>query len=528
MAFMVQDFGYSEAELGKYVGVLAASFGFGQMCSSLMWGRLSDKYGRKPVLLFGTFSAGMCMLIFGSSKTYGQAVLGRYLSGFLSGNLGVLKSVLAESTDDSNRIQGFGMISNAWFAGVIISPLAGGLLSGRSSSVSTGPFSWLTNEYPYLLPCIVCCMFNVVATIVAYFALTETRWEPLTPPKEASTSSTIVAKARSVRDIEMSSEHDLLLSKSNSTSDLGPGPRSTTSNSGRGYGSVTASLAPAEELDDERTRVTAANSRANSSPDKRRRMPQPTKRSSGTSNSSSVDSGASPGMTLEGIEPFIGDGGGGATPRSSLELLQDRWVLLTTVNYGLLIFGTILVDESIPLLLKFPRDHGGLECTKKEIGLLLSGTGSVVMFYCIILLPLMESFNKKRMFTISSLGMIPAVLGYPALATLYHYYPVDSLLWVLLITDNIMRNVFTSIVFTVCMIQVNNTVKTHELGAVNGIGQLFASTARCIGPAIGGLLWSFGVSRMDLYLNFTIVSVIMCCSCAINNYLPPSLETELQ
>jgi len=493
MAFMVEDFGYSEAELGRYVGVLAASFGFGQMCSSLMWGKLSDKYGRKPVLLFGTFSAGMCMLIFGSAKSYGQAVLGRYLSGFLSGNLGVLKSVLAESTDDTNRIQGFGMISNAWFAGCIMSPLAGGLLAGKSASLSASPLSWLTNEYPYLLPCIVCCCFNIFATIVAYFALTETRWEPLVPQKGASSSG--------VRDIELSSERDELLGHKRGTK-------------GGGYGGVDADSAECSDEETQRRAVTAANSRANASPEKRRRLPPIP-------------------IPIPEISTTDKLGAAGATevastPRSSTELMKDRWVLLTTVNYGLLIFGTILVDESLPLLLKFSHSHGGLGCTKRQIGLLLSGTGSVVMFYCIIILPLMESMNKKNMFTLASLGLIPAVLCYPALASLHQIYTSDALLWSLLIVDNILRNMFTSVVFTVCMIQVNNTVKAHELGAVNGIGQLFASTARCIGPAIGGVLWTYGVSESNLYLNFSIVAIIMCCSCTINNLLPASLETDLE
>lgn len=54
------------------------------------------------------------MLMFGCAKTYTQAMLGRIISGLLSGNLGVLKSFLTEITDDSNRGAGFSYLSVAW------------------------------------------------------------------------------------------------------------------------------------------------------------------------------------------------------------------------------------------------------------------------------------------------------------------------------------------------------------------------------------------------------------------------------
>ena len=57
------------------------------------------------------------MLVFGLAKTYEQAVIGRFVSGLLCGNLGVLKSFLTEITDDSNRGYGFSLMSLAWTIG---------------------------------------------------------------------------------------------------------------------------------------------------------------------------------------------------------------------------------------------------------------------------------------------------------------------------------------------------------------------------------------------------------------------------
>jgi MFS family permease len=82
-----------------------------------MWGTLSDRYGRKYIIIFGVVGAALGLLIFGLSKSYWQAILGRVLSGALSGNLGVLKSFLAEITDDTNRGEGFSYMSLAFAIG---------------------------------------------------------------------------------------------------------------------------------------------------------------------------------------------------------------------------------------------------------------------------------------------------------------------------------------------------------------------------------------------------------------------------
>lgn len=90
LAFMVEDFGYAGHQLGYFAGILAASFCAAQLTSSYLWGWFSDLYGRKVALLLGTFGAGVGMLLFGLAPSFKIAVLGRFLSGILSGNLGIV------------------------------------------------------------------------------------------------------------------------------------------------------------------------------------------------------------------------------------------------------------------------------------------------------------------------------------------------------------------------------------------------------------------------------------------------------
>jgi MFS family permease len=72
LAFMVEDMGYTGERLGYHAGLLAASFCGAQFCTSVPWGMISDRYGRRIAIILGTLGAGIGMFIFGFSKTYAQ------------------------------------------------------------------------------------------------------------------------------------------------------------------------------------------------------------------------------------------------------------------------------------------------------------------------------------------------------------------------------------------------------------------------------------------------------------------------
>lgn len=101
--FMVKDFGIIPSQIGYYVGFLASSFSFAQLLTSFWWGWLSDRIGRRPVLLIGLVGNAFSLLLFGLSHSLTWAILTRTMSGLLNGNIGVAKSVIGEITDSTNR-----------------------------------------------------------------------------------------------------------------------------------------------------------------------------------------------------------------------------------------------------------------------------------------------------------------------------------------------------------------------------------------------------------------------------------------
>lgn len=77
-----------------------------ECCFVFRWGRLSDRIGRKPVILCGLFGLTLSSASFGLSRTYIGLIVSRALAGMLSGNIGVMKSAIGEITDETNMAEG--------------------------------------------------------------------------------------------------------------------------------------------------------------------------------------------------------------------------------------------------------------------------------------------------------------------------------------------------------------------------------------------------------------------------------------
>jgi MFS family permease len=84
---MVKDFNITqdESQISFYAGMVTSAFTFAEFSTSVFWGRLSDKIGRKPVLLMGMGGTGLSVLIFGFAPNLPVALFARALGGFLNG-----------------------------------------------------------------------------------------------------------------------------------------------------------------------------------------------------------------------------------------------------------------------------------------------------------------------------------------------------------------------------------------------------------------------------------------------------------
>ncbi|KAF8875919.1 major facilitator superfamily transporter, partial [Infundibulicybe gibba] len=167
--------GGDERKVGYYAGLIQSLFHLTQAITAMQWSRVSDRVGRKPVLLIGLVGLSASILLFGLSRTFWTLVISRCLCGLLNGNSGVMKSMIGELTDSSNRAQGFSLIPIVWATGATLGPLMGGTFARpheRFPRVFGGQF-W--QDYPYFLPCLVASSFVCVSFIVALLFLKEVR-----------------------------------------------------------------------------------------------------------------------------------------------------------------------------------------------------------------------------------------------------------------------------------------------------------------------------------------------------------------
>jgi len=137
-----------EGEVGLYVGVIASSFALAQFATNFFWGWLSDRIGRKPVILLGTLFTAACFVAFGFCRTLWQAVLVQIFMGLVNGNQAVVSTCLGEITDRSNQSRAFTYLPVVYGIGGITGPIVGGLLVWRENPLKKGE----ANPYPYLLP----------------------------------------------------------------------------------------------------------------------------------------------------------------------------------------------------------------------------------------------------------------------------------------------------------------------------------------------------------------------------------------
>ncbi|HEX6104875.1 MAG TPA: MFS transporter [Gemmatimonadales bacterium] len=148
----------------EIVGLLIASFSIAQLLSAPVWGRVSDRYGRRPALLIGLAASAIAYVVFGLAESLWLLLLSRVVQGAGGGTTGVAQAYVADTIAPADRARALGWLSAATSAGVVLGPAIGSFAAhfGR--------------EAPGLVAAALCAL-NIV------FAW---RWLPESKPRDDS------------------------------------------------------------------------------------------------------------------------------------------------------------------------------------------------------------------------------------------------------------------------------------------------------------------------------------------------------
>ncbi len=120
----------------EYITMIMASYALCQFLAAPLWGRVSDAYGRKPVLLITVIGGGMGFVLLGLADSVWMLILARIIGGLCAGNLSAAYAYVSDITTPENRAAGLGKIGAAFGLGFVLGPALGGFLAGGDTALT--------------------------------------------------------------------------------------------------------------------------------------------------------------------------------------------------------------------------------------------------------------------------------------------------------------------------------------------------------------------------------------------------------
>ncbi|XP_065176305.1 uncharacterized protein LOC135806088 [Sycon ciliatum] len=354
--FMVTDFlDLPRNKVGFYSGFLVSAYHVGVLLGSMMWGSVSDRWGRRPAVLTSMVLMMVFNLFFGFSRSFTWAVLARFLLGLGSAVISVGKTILSESSNNATTARVFSFMGVVSGLGRLFGPAVGGLLSqpAQKFAAMDTPFF---REFPYVLPIFVSSSWTLISFVWAVFKLKETLHRPPSAVKlsenegEEDGESEDIELLRQGVDEEMG-DSDKPEEQCQSTR-LFPCCGSISFSSCRNPGSGFKRM-PDNEVESANKLVLLCR------------------------------------FACSGIRSYIG----------AFALLRHKTIRHACTLYGMLAFVGIMHNEVVPLLLVVSFAHGGLCFNTAEIGILTVGFGVFHLIMQLVFYPrLAKRFGYRRVF----------------------------------------------------------------------------------------------------------------------------------
>ncbi|KAI0408496.1 major facilitator superfamily domain-containing protein [Xylaria palmicola] len=452
----------SAARVSEYSGLLVAAFPLAQCLISLPWGRLSDRRGRRFSIIGGLFVSVVSNVGFGLSRSFGALLFWRILAGLANGNVSIMRAVTAEVVRERKyQTKAFLLLPLVFNSGMVLSLALGGCLAEPVANLPAlfgpeGIFNWGRNpegvgwalEYPYALPALLNAFLLGTSLFLAVLGLKETL-----PGKEEH-SDWGLQVGTAVRNLTMRLWN-------------------------RGAPSHKYTMMQDNE------------------------------------EGSFLNEGQ-PGLEKTPVSVTV------ATPaRVSFRQIWTRRVVSALLSFGLLPLHNSAFMHIFPVYLSSPpADNteatffafsGGLGLRSTTIGLWLSVFGIGGILLQLFIYPrLQKRIGTRGVFRIALFIFPVTYMAAPYLSLLAGDHGARWVFLGLVVCAQIMARTM-AIPSTVILLTEAAPDKT-VLGTVHGAGNMLASFARAVGPAVGGYVFAVGVGEgvIGLVWWLYLVGVALC------------------
>ena len=165
-------FGKSLSAPAWQIAILFSAFSFGQFLGEPFWGRMSDRTGRRPVLMITIAGGALAYVALAFAPNIWLAFLARFVGGFLSGNISTLQGSLADITKPEDRAAKMGLMGSAFSLGFMIGPAIGGLLAHPE-----------LGRFGFQIPLFAAAAFGLMSALAVMLFVRESRPERRTGPR---------------------------------------------------------------------------------------------------------------------------------------------------------------------------------------------------------------------------------------------------------------------------------------------------------------------------------------------------------
>jgi len=174
LTYMVAGLAEPGQPIGRWVAALMAAYAGAMFIFSPFWGSLSDRIGRRPVLMIGLVGNSIAFLVFGLANSLWMALFARLFAGIVNANISVTRAYIGDISEPHEVARRQGILGAAFGVGFSIGPAIGGVLSAPADWTWTSAFvGTIFETYPYLLPCLASTLLSTVGFLLATTKLEE-------------------------------------------------------------------------------------------------------------------------------------------------------------------------------------------------------------------------------------------------------------------------------------------------------------------------------------------------------------------